>query len=329
MIRFAVIGTNWITDRFLQSAENIRNFQLTAVYSRSEETGRAFAHQHGADFVFSDLQEMAASDEFDAVYIASPNALHKDQAILMMQHQKHVLCEKPLASNHKEVEEMIAVAKKHEVCLIEAMKTTFLPNFKQIKKHLHRLGPIRKIIAHYCQYSSRYDAYRVGNVLNAFKPELSNGSLMDIGVYLVFPTVYLFGLPNQVLASGSKLSSGVDGDGTLILQYDNHQAVLFHSKISTSYLSSEIQGEDATMVIDRFHRPSSITIMHRNGEQESISIVDEKPAMYYEIDHFISCIQNKEWQSTINTFALSVQTMSIMDEARQQMHIVFPADQQE
>ncbi|MER0141669.1 Gfo/Idh/MocA family oxidoreductase [Bacillus safensis subsp. safensis] len=328
MIRFAVIGTNWITDRFLQAGEELADFTCTAVFSRSAEKGQAFAEKYGIDTVFTNLQEMAESDTFDAVYIASPNALHKEQAMLMMEHQKHVLCEKPFASHRKEVEEMIAAAKKHHVCLMEAMKTTFLPNFLQIKQHLDQLGPIRQVVAHYCKYSSRYDAYRSGELPNAFKPELSNGSLMDIGVYLVYPVISLFGLPNQITARGYKLSSGVDGNGSVLLQYDGHQALLFHSKISTSHLSAEIQGEDATMVIDQFHRPSQITIHDRDGHQTDISLKDDQPAMSYEINHFIECIQQGMGQSPVNTFALSVQTMSVMDEARRQMGVMYPADRQ-
>ncbi|MBZ9520244.1 MULTISPECIES: Gfo/Idh/MocA family protein [Bacillus] len=328
MIRFAVIGTNWITDRFLQAGEELANFTCTAVYSRSAEKGQAFAEKYGIDTVFTNLQQMAESDTFDAVYIASPNALHKEQAMLMMEHQKHVLCEKPFASHRKEVEEMIAAAKKHHVCLMEAMKTTFLPNFLQIKQHLDQLGPIRQVVAHYCKYSSRYDAYRSGELPNAFKPELSNGSLMDIGVYLVYPVISLFGLPNQITARGYKLSSGVDGNGSVLLQYDGHQALLFHSKISTSHLSAEIQGEDATMVIDQFHRPSQITIHDRDGHQTDISLKDDQPAMSYEMNHFIECIQQGMGQSPVNTFALSVQTMSVMDEARRQMGVMYPADRQ-
>ncbi|MCY7494429.1 Gfo/Idh/MocA family protein [Bacillus safensis] len=328
MIRFAVIGTNWITDRFLQAGEELADFTCTAVYSRSAEKGQAFAEKYGIDTVFTNLQQMAESDTFDAVYIASPNALHKEQAMLMMEHQKHVLCEKPFASHRKEVEEMIATAKKHDVCLMEAMKTTFLPNFLQIKQHLDQLGPIRQVVAHYCKYSSRYDAYRSGELPNAFKPELSNGSLMDIGVYLVYPVISLFGLPNQITARGYKLSSGVDGNGSVLLQYDGHQALLFHSKMSTSHLSAEIQGEDATMVIDQFHRPSQITIYDRDGHQTDISLKDDQPAMSYEMNHFIECIQQGMGQSPVNTFALSVQTMSVMDEARRQMGVMYPADRQ-
>ncbi|MCY8556686.1 Gfo/Idh/MocA family protein, partial [Bacillus haynesii] len=73
MIRFGVVGTNWITDRFLDAARLIEDFQLTAVYSRSGERGREFAQKYGAKAVFTDIGEMAESDVIDAVYIASPN----------------------------------------------------------------------------------------------------------------------------------------------------------------------------------------------------------------------------------------------------------------
>ncbi len=128
MIRFATVGTNWITERFLEAASAIDDFQLTAVYSRTEERAAEFAGKHGAAHYFTSLKEMAESKAYDAVYLASPNAFHKEQAVLFMEHGKHVLCEKPFASNARETDEMIHAAKTNGVLLMEAMKTTFLPN---------------------------------------------------------------------------------------------------------------------------------------------------------------------------------------------------------
>ena len=327
MIRFAIVGTNWITDRFLEAASEIEDFRLTAVYSRTPERAAEFAARHGAVHTFSDLQEMAASDGFDAVYLASPNALHKEQAILFMKHGKHVLCEKPLASNTRETEEMISAARANGVVLMEAMKTTFLPNFKELKKHFHKIGTIRRFIASYCQYSSRYDAFRNGTVLNAFQPELSNGSLMDIGIYCIYPAVVLFGEPKAVKANGYTLSSGVDGEGTVILSYDGFEAVLMHSKISTSYAPAEIQGEDGTIVLDTIHRPERVEIRYRDGRLENISLSDPKPAMFYEAAEFVSLVKEKKQESEENTYERSLITANIMEEARKQMGIVYPADQ--
>ena len=234
MIRFGIIGTNWITESFLEAASRVDGFVLSAVYSRTEERARQFAEQYKVDNIFTSLEEMAQSKVIDAVYIASPNSLHASQACLFMQHGKHALIEKPLASNVKEVQSMIDTAKKHKVLLMEALKTTFTPNFLAIKNQLHKIGPVRRFVASYCQYSSRYDAYKKGTILNAFKPEFSNGSLMDIGIYCIYPAVVLFGAPKEIKANGYKLSSGVDGEGSLILNYDELEVVVFHSKIANS-----------------------------------------------------------------------------------------------
>lgn len=244
-----------------------------------------------------------------------------------MNHGKHVLCEKPFASNTKETEEMISAAKANGVVLMEAMKTTFLPNFKELKKHLHKIGTVRRFTASYCQYSSRYDAFRSGTVLNAFQPELSNGSLMDIGVYCIYPAVVLFGEPKDVKANGYALSSGVDGEGTVILSYDGFEAVLMHSKISTSYAPAEIQGEDGTIVIDTIHRPERVEIRYRDGRLENIAIPDPKPAMFYEAEEFVTLIKENKLESEENTFERSLTTAKIMEEARKQMGIIYPADQ--
>lgn len=93
MIRFATIGTNWITEAFIRAAKQVPSFHLQAVYSRQQETANAFAEKTGATETFTNLHELAASKNVDAVYIASPNAFHAEQAITLMNHGKHVICE--------------------------------------------------------------------------------------------------------------------------------------------------------------------------------------------------------------------------------------------
>src|SRR5207302_636552 len=111
MIRFGIVGTNWITERLLAAAGKHDEFVLKAVFSRTEDRAREFAAKYEVELTFTDLNEMAASEEIDAVYIASPNSYHAEQAILFMEHGKHVLCEKPLAANAKEVKAMMKAAK--------------------------------------------------------------------------------------------------------------------------------------------------------------------------------------------------------------------------
>ena len=73
MLRFGTIGSGWIVDEYIHGAKDSGLWELTAVYSRTEERAKAYAEKHGAKHVFTDLKEMAASEEIDAVYIASPS----------------------------------------------------------------------------------------------------------------------------------------------------------------------------------------------------------------------------------------------------------------
>lgn len=103
-IRFGVVGTNWITDRFVQAGLENEEFLLTAVYSRTEAKGQAFAAKYAGASIYTDLEAMVSSAEVDAVYIASPNSMHAEHSLICLNHGKHVICEKPAASNSREPE---------------------------------------------------------------------------------------------------------------------------------------------------------------------------------------------------------------------------------
>ncbi|MDR0268175.1 MAG: Gfo/Idh/MocA family oxidoreductase [Paenibacillus sp.] len=326
MIRFGTIGTNWITERFLLAAGENDDFELTAVYSRTEEKGREFAAQFGGPKVYTDLNAMISSNDIDAVYIASPNSLHAEQAIICMNHGKHVLCEKPLASNSDEVRKMIASAEKNNVVLMEAMKSTLMPNFRVMKENLYKIGQVRRYFAGYCQYSSRYDAYKQGTVLNAFNPAYSNGALMDLGIYCIYPLVSLFGKPESVKAVGVMLSSGVDGEGSLVMRYPDMDAVVMYSKISDSFLPAEIQGENGTMVIDRINQPYDVKIQYRDGSVENLTQQQIHESMYYELEEFIRMICRGRHNSKINSHETSLAVAEVMEDARRQIGLKYEAD---
>ena len=156
-IRFGVVGTNNITDWVIAGGRQDDRFELAAVCSRTAERAEEFAAKHGIPHTFTSLEEMASSDLVDAIYIATPNCCHASQAILCMDHGKHVLCEKPFASNAAEVRSMIDAARRNNVTLMEAMISTLNPNFIIAKNRMKDLGTIRRYFSSYCQYSSRYD----------------------------------------------------------------------------------------------------------------------------------------------------------------------------
>ena len=336
-VRFGVVGTNFITDWVIAGARQDERFELAAVCSRKQETADAFAAKHQIPHTFTSLEEMAKSPLVDAVYIASPNFLHAEQSILCMKHGKHVLCEKPFASNAREAGEMIAASRTYNVTLMEAMKPTLTPNFLSVRENLGRLGTVRRYFSSYCQYSSRYDKFKEGIVLNAFKPELSNGAMMDIGIYTVYPMVVLFGRPDKVDASGIVLSSGADGQGAVNFEYDGMNATVLYSKIANSSLPTEIQGEDGNMTLDRINIISKVTYTPRLAaasgkgpvaEPQDISAVTDRDEYYYEVAEFIDLVLSGRRESAINSHEYSLITLEIIDEVRRQLGIVYPADQE-
>ena len=336
-VRFGVVGTNFITDWVIAGARQDERFELAAVCSRKQETADAFAAKHQIPHTFTSLEEMAKSPLVDAVYIASPNFLHAEQSILCMKHGKHVLCEKPFASNAREAGEMIAASCTYNVTLMEAMKPTLTPNFLSVRENLGRLGTVRRYFSSYCQYSSRYDKFKEGIVLNAFKPELSNGAMMDIGIYTVYPMVVLFGRPDKVDASGIVLSSGADGQGAVNFEYDGMNATVLYSKIANSSLPTEIQGEDGNMTLDRINIISKVTYTPRLAaasgkgpvaEPQDISAVTDRDEYYYEVAEFIDLVLSGRRESAINSHEHSLITLEIIDEVRRQLGIVYPADQE-
>lgn len=334
-IRFGVVGTNFISDWVIAGAWQDKRFELTAVYSRHQETADAFAAKHAIPHTFTSLEEMARSPLIDAVYIASPNFLHASHSILCMRHGKHVLCEKPLASNVREAQEMIDASRTYKVALMEAMKPTLTPNFRAVQENIHRIGVIRRYFSSYCQYSSRYDKFKEGVVLNAFNPALSNGAMMDIGIYTVYPMVVLFGRPLKVEASGIVLSSGADGQGAINFLYEGMNATVLYSKIADSSLPTEIQGEEGNLVLDRINiirrvdfKPRRAAASGKGAEAECIDItaVTDKDEYYYEVAEFMDLIQAGKYESEINSHAHSLITLEIIDEVRRQLGIVYPAD---
>ena len=335
-VRFGIVGTNFISDWMVEGALQDSRFKLVAVCSREQHTADVFAARHNIPYTFTSLPDMAASPLIDAVYIASPNFLHASQSILCMNHGKHVLCEKPFASNAEEAGAMIEAANRNNVVLMEAVKSTLNPNFRVILEDIGRVGRMRRYFASYCQYSSRYDSLKAGIPTNAFNPQYSNGALMDIGIYTVYPMVVLFGMPEQVFATGTLLSSGADGQGSVIFRYGQMDAVVVYSKISDSVLPAELQGEGGSIVLDKIHKPGNVIyyphVENKRGgirddiQPEDLTVVADKSEYFYEMKEFKDVVISGKSQSDINSHTNSLNTMILLDEIRRQLGVSFPAD---
>jgi predicted dehydrogenase len=198
------------------------------------EKAKEMAEKYGASLFFDDLDALAACGEIDAIYVASPNFLHKKQSIQMMKGKKHVFCEKPAGANLRELDEMIQCAKDNGVVFMEGLRVVFTPNFKRIQESLNKLGTLRRAYLPYNQYSSRYDKFKNGIIENAFRPEMCNGAVMDLGIYPGSFMSELFGAGKVAGATAIFLNNGFDGTGTALVNYGGMMAEIVYSKISTS-----------------------------------------------------------------------------------------------
>lgn len=317
MIRFGIIGTNWISGDFVKAIKSNKECSVTAVYSRKEETGNNFIKEYNLKAkVFTSLEEMAKSEEVDAVYVGSPNSLHGSQSFICLQNNKHVICEKPITTNLEDFDKNVLEAKRNGLTYMEAVKTSFLPNIEAIKKNIYKIGKVRNIVLNYSQYSSRYDALKRWELTNVFDPKFDGGSTFDLGIYPLYFIMSIFGLPESYIGRNIFLESRIDGTGVIVLNYEDMIATLIHSKITATNVPSEILGEEGTIVIDGVSVLKKVTIIMRDGKKEEITMPQELNQMTYELEEFVSLIKNNRTESEINNFKLSRKSVEILSAVR-------------
>lgn len=325
-MRYGVIGTNWITQSFIQGAGLFDGMKLAAVYSRSSEKGKAFADKYGAKAVFTDLNEMASSDSIEAVYIASPNSIHYEQSKLFLEHGKHVLCEKPITVTPAEHRELSELADRKHLIYMEAIMLLHLPARVIVKKLLPQLGSITTARFDFSQLSSQYQGYLNGELPNIFNPEFATGCLMDLGVYCVYAALDFFGVPDGITTTAGFLNTGADGYGNSIFYYEGKQVCISYSKVGQSRLGSEIIGDKATLVIDSISKLTGVKLILSDGSvQTVIGDIPKHILMSGEAESFyrFATDYNRYETEYLNARSLSQKVCEVMETMKNQANIRF------
>ncbi|GAY73183.1 Gfo/Idh/MocA family protein [Lentilactobacillus kosonis] len=274
MIKLGVIGTNWITQQFVEAIQTLQEYELTTVYSRKIETAEEFATRNGAKNTVTDLEQFFNSDDFDTVYIASPNSLHFEQAKLAVENGKNVIIEKPAFSNQRQMAQFQEILAAHpEVKFFEAARNIHTANFHAIEKQVNEMDTISGAEFTYSKYSSRYDKVLAGEEPNVFSLKYAGGALQDLGVYTVYDAVTLFGLPDEVAYFPKLVNTGVDGKGTAVLKYVEFVVTLNFSKMSNSEMTSEIAGLKDFIEIDD---AGEITEVSYHNDESKRTVIGNK-----------------------------------------------------
>lgn len=330
MLRFATVGTSWITDEYIHGAKDTGLWELTAVYSRSEKKGREFAAKHGARLVFTDLVALASCEEIDAVYVASPNAFHYEHSKLLLEHGKHVICEKPLCAQSWKVRELNELAKKQGVVFLEAIMFLHLPQRKLLEDALQKIGKISIVKLDFCQRSSKLNDYLSGELPNIFNPKLETGALMDLGIYCVYPALALFGKPESFQVNPIFMASGADGCGIITMKYPEKLVLLTYSKLGQAGANSDFQGTGGTVAVQSISRLAGISMCQRDCPPELLYGDNEKASlMGWEARDFYRYITEPEAsrEEYERCAELSLAVSEFMESVRKQAGIRFDSDE--
>lgn len=322
-MRYGVIGTGWIAKSFIDGARMLCNSEFSAVYSRTAESGGKFAEENRIDKVYTDINEFSKGD-FEAVYIASPNRLHYEQSKVMLESGKHVLCEKPITVEPEELEELQALAKEKGLIYCEAIMYMFNPARDLLRDAIGKIGKITSAHFDFSQLSSKYPAYKRGELPNIFNPALATGCLMDLGIYCVYPALDLFGIPEKITACAHFMKSGADGSGAASLAYPDKLINFTYSKLGQDRLGSQIFGDEGTVTIGSTSKLTNISLIKNSLDtQEIIGDVAKERLMGYEALGFERFIADPSDEFYCVTSERALQVSRIMKEIRELSGIKF------
>lgn len=320
-IRWGIIGPGKIARSFANDLKLVENAQLVAVASRNVERAKGFAIEYGISKVFDNYDELFKSDAVEVIYIATPHVFHKDLTIRAMKNGKHVLCEKPLGVNSDEVDEMIQVSRDNEVFLMEALWSRFNPTIRKVKQLVDegRLGQLKYINADFAFYGM--DRPMESRLFNL---ELAGGTLLDIGIYPVFLSYLLLGMPNEIKAVSHFNEIGTEIQTSIIFRYSNAHALLNSSFTHNSRMSAEIAGTQGSItLLPRFHESQGYTF-ESEGNQESFELPTTGRGYYYEIVEVNNCIRANKLESKLWSHTDSQRLISLLDDIRRITGIKFP-----
>ena len=265
-VRIVAVGTNFITDRFVEACRRVPEVSLVGVLSRTEERARAYAAEWDIPTPYWQTEAVLSDPAVDALYIATPNFAHFALARDAIRAGKHVLVEKCITECHEDFVTLRTLARQRGVVLLEAMRPDFDAAHQALAAALPMVGRVRRASLEFCQYSSRYDAFLRGEVLRAFDPTIGNCALADIGIYPLHVALTLFGAPDSVSSHSLFLSNGFEGMGTVTMQYaDGFLCNVIYSKITDGVSPSVIEGEGGTLTVDHMTLPTRVVFHPRRA----------------------------------------------------------------
>jgi predicted dehydrogenase len=316
-VKWGIIGCGRIAHRFVQGLRGVPDAELVSVWSRRPEAVDAFVEQHGGK-AFGTVEELLSSD-IDVVYIATLPDSHHLYSVLALNSGKHVLCEKPAATNLNLLEDILEVAKSRGLLFMEGMKPPFFPLYRRLKKYIETdpIGPVGYV--------------RAGSAVADCPPdhpnyshELIGGSLMQIGIYEAFLAVDWLGATRQVQTMGRFADNGIDMFSIFQSEHENGYAQLYCGLDLHGKGDALICGTLGNITIHKnWWNPARATLSYLDGRTVEMDVPYTSGGLNYEIQHFCELVREGKTESPIISHDMSRHMIGMLDKARKQIGLKF------
>jgi predicted dehydrogenase len=323
-IRWGIVGPGKIAHSFAQDLDLVDGGRLTAVASRSLDRAKEFASEYDAEHAYGSYQELFQADDVDVLYISTPHTSHCELTLEALKHKKAVLCEKPMGIRKDEVERMIAAAKENNVFLMEALWSRFNPSIRKVKALIDNgtIGKLEYLYADFGFYALDND--EKGRLLN---PELAGGSILDIGIYPIFLSYLLLGMPKSIKANSRFYKTGVEIQTAMLFEYEEAQAMLYSGLTSKSEMKAEISGQGGTLFFDpRWHETQGYSL-DKDEELNHFDLPTVGKGYSHEIEEVQACLLAGKTESDLWSFHNSLDLVSLLDAVRKETGITFPFEE--
>ncbi|MDF2046682.1 Gfo/Idh/MocA family oxidoreductase [Microbacterium sp. Kw_RZR3] len=323
-LHWGILATGGIAHAFTSDLRTA-GLDVAAVGSRRIESAREFAATYDIPHAHGSYEELVSDPTVDIVYIATPHPGHVDNALLALDHGKHVLVEKPFTLNETEAAIIRDRAAEKGLLAMEAMWTRYLPHMVRIREIIAEgtLGEIRVVSADHTQKISTDPAHR----LNAL--ELGGGALLDLGIYPISFAVDVLGLPESVSAVARLSDTGSDADvATLFVHPGGALSTTVSSSRGAGANTAQIVGTEARIEIDRvWYTPTSFRVVSPAGDLlEEFTTSIEGRGMQFQAEAAERFVAAGVTSSDVLPIDETVAIMGVLDEVRRQIGVVYPGE---
>jgi len=326
-LRWGILATGWIADLFVKDLQ-MDGHPVVAVGSRSQAGAEKFARQFNIPRAHASYQALCDDPEVDAIYVATPHPMHAENAIMALNAGKHVLIEKPFTINAREARQIVDLAAKKKLVVLEAMWSRFLPHMIRVREIVASgaLGEVRSVIADHTRDLSPDPAHR----LNAL--ELGGGALLDLGIYPISFAWDILGKPEEIMAMARFKDTGADAEVATMMR---HAKGAMSTTISTSDNPgpnlATILGSKARIEIgevgNAFYVPTSFRVIDANDKviEEYHSDVPGR-GMQFQARELERLVAEGKLAGDMLPPEETVAIMETLDEIRRQIGLKYPTE---